>query len=139
MLFENVTVLYNFHKPVISIHNSDDAFVHDIVYRNIVVENAMMQGDNGRNNELIEMNLNKSGWTTVKDEYGTVDGVLIDGLTVMNTADGRVPASRISGIDETHRITNVTLKNVNILGKAVQDLKGLNLSVNEFCEGITVE
>ena len=139
VLFENVTVLYNFHKPVISIHNSDDAFVHDIVYRNIVVENAMMQGDNGRNNELIEMNLNKSGWTTVKDEYGTVDGVLIDGLTVMNTADGRVPASRLSGIDETHRITNVTLKNVNILGKAVQDLKGLNLSVNEFCEGITVE
>ena len=139
VLFEDITVLYNFHKPVISIHNSDDAFIHGIVYRNILVENAMMQGDNGRNNELIEMNLNKSGWTTVKDEYGTVDSVLIDGLTVVNTADGRVPASRISGIDETHRITNVTLKNVNILGKAVQDFKGLNLSVNEFCDGITVE
>jgi hypothetical protein len=139
VLFEDITVLYNFHKPVISIHNSDDAFIHDIVYRNILVENAMMQGDNGRNNELIEMNLNKSGWTTVKDEYGTVDSVLIDGLTVVNTADGRVPASRISGIDETHRISNVTLKNVTILGKAVKDLKGLNLSVNEFCEGITVE
>ncbi len=44
VLFENITVLYNFHKPVISIHNSDDAFVHDITYRNIVVENALMQG-----------------------------------------------------------------------------------------------
>ena len=33
----------------------------------------------------------------------------------------------------------VTLKNVTILGKPVQDLKGLNLSVNEFCDGITVE
>ena len=139
VLFENVTVLYNFHKPVISIHNSDDAFVHDITYRNIVVENAMMQGDNGRNNELIEMNLNKSGWTTVKDEYGSVDNILIDGLTVVNTADGRVPASRISGVNEEHRITNVTFVNVNILGKPVQDLKGLNLSVNEFCEGITVK
>ncbi len=139
VLFENITVLYNFHKPVISIHNSDDAYIHDIVYRNITVENALMQGDNGRNNELIEMNLNKSGWSTVKDEFGTVDNVLIDGLTVVNTADGRVPASRISGVDEAHRITNVTLKNVTVLGQPVQDLKGLNLSVNEFCEGITVE
>ena len=139
VLFENVTVLYNFHKPVISIHNSDDAYIHDITYHNIVVENAMMQGDNGRNNELIEMNLNKSGWTTVKDEFGTVDNVLIDGLTVVNTADGRVPASRIGGQDEAHRITNVIIRNVNILGSQITDLKGLNLSLNEFCEGITVE
>ena len=28
--FEDITVLYNFHKPVISIHNSDDAWVHYI-------------------------------------------------------------------------------------------------------------
>jgi len=139
ILFENITVLYNFHKPVISIHNSDDAYIHDIVYRNILVENAMMQGDNGRNNELIEMNLNKSGWTTVKDEYGTVDNVLIDGLTVLNTLEGKVPASRISGVDEAHRITHVVLKNITILGRPVQDLKGLNLTVNEFTEGITVE
>ena len=55
VLFEDITVLYNFHKPVISIHNSDDAFVHSIAYHNIVVENAFMQGDNGNNKELIEM------------------------------------------------------------------------------------
>ncbi len=60
VLFENITVLYNFHKPVISIHNSDDAYVHDIVYRNILVENAFMQGDNGNNKELIEMTLQNS-------------------------------------------------------------------------------
>ena len=139
VLFENITVLYNFHKPVISIHNSDDAFVHHIEYRNILVENAFMEGDNGRNNELIEMNLNKSGWSTVKDEFGSVDDVLIDGLTVLHTKDGRVPASRISGQSEDNRITNVTFRNVSILGQKVQDLKGLNVSVNEFCENITVE
>ena len=140
VLFENVTVLYNFHKPVISIHNADDAFVHDITYRNIVVENAFMQGDNGSNRELIEMTLQKNGnWSTVKDEYGSIDNVLIDGLTVVNTADGKVPPSRFAGQSPENRITNVTLRNVSILGEIITDLDGLKASVNEFCEGITVE
>lgn len=139
VLFEDITVLYNFHKPVISIHNSDDAYVHDIVYRNIVVENALMQGDNGNNKELIEMTLLKSGWSTVKDEYGSIDNVLIDGLTVLNTVDGRVPASRLVGHNEQHRITNVTLRNVRILGEPITDLKGLKLSINDYCDAITVE
>ena len=139
VLFENITVLYNWHKPVISIHNSDDAFVHGITYRNITVENAFMQGDNGRNKELIEMTLQNSSWSTVKDEFGSIDDVLIDGLTVVNTADGKVPASRFSGQTEENRITNVRMKNVTILGQPIKDLKSLNASVNEFCEGITVE
>lgn len=139
VLFEDITVLYNFHKPVISIHNSDDAYVHDITYRNILVENAMMQGDNGNNKELIEMTLQNSGWSTVTDAFGSIDDVHIQGLTVLNTADGRVPASRFSGQGPENRITNVTLEDVTILGQKIQDLKALNASVNEFCEAITVK
>ena len=139
VLFEDITVLYNFHKPVISIHNSDDAYVHDIVYRNIVVENAMMQGDNGFNKELIEMTLQNSQWSTVRDEFGSIDNVLIDGLTVLRTANGKIPASRFSGQDEEHRITHVTLRNVNILGQRVTDLKTMKLSVDDYCDAITIE
>lgn len=139
VLFENITVLYNFHKPVISIHNSDDAYVHDITYRNILVENAFMQGDNGNNKELIEMTLANSGWSTVTDAFGSIDNVLIDGLTVLNTADGKVPASRFVGHGEENRITNVTMRNVTILGQKITSLKELNGTVNEFCDGITVE
>ena len=138
VLFEDITVLYNFHKPVISIHNSDDAFVHDITYRNILVENAMMQGDNGNNKELIEMTLQNSAWSTVRDEFGTIDNVLIDGLTVLNTVDGKVPRSRFSGQDEEHMITNVTLQNVKILGNPVTTLKDMKVSQNEYCDGITI-
>lgn len=138
VLFEDITVLYNFHKPVISIHNSDDCFVHDITYRNIMVENAFMQGDNGNNKELIEMSLAKSSWTTVRDEFGTIDNVLIDGLTVVNTSNGKVPRSRIAGQDEEHMITNVTLQDVTILGTPVTSLKEMKLDVNDFCDGITV-
>ena len=139
VLFENITVLYNFHKPVISIHNSDDAYVHDITYRNIVVENAMMQGDNGNNKELIEMTLSNSSWSTVRDEFGSIDNILIDGLTVLNTVNGRIPASRLSGHSEENRITNVTLRNVTILGQPITDLKTMRLSVDEYCDNITIE
>ncbi len=139
VLFENITVLYNFHKPVISIHNSDDAFVHDIVYRNIVVENAFMQGDNGNNKELIEMTLQNSSWSTVRDEFGSIDAVTIDGLTVLNTLDGKVPRSRLSGIGEENRITNVTLRNVRILGEPVTTLKEMKLSTDDYCDGIVIE
>ena len=138
VLFEDITVLYNFHKPVISIHNSDDAFVHDITYRNILVENAFMQGDNGNNRELIEMTLQNSSWSTVRDEFGTIDNILIDGLTVLHTADGKVPRSRFSGQDEEHRITNVVLQHVTILGNPVTSPEDMKISVNEYCDGITV-
>ena len=139
VLFEDVTVLYNFHKPIISIHNSDDAFVHGIVYRNIVVENAFMQGDNGNNKELIEMTLQNSSWSTVRDEFGSIDNVLIDGLTVINTPEGKVPRSRMSGIGEDNMITNVTLKNVKILGQPITTLKDMKLSIDEYCDGIVIE
>lgn len=139
VLFEDITVLYNFHKPVISIHNSDDAWVHDVTYRNILVENAMMQGDNGLNKELIEMTLQNSAWSTVKDEFGHTDGITIDGLTVLNTAEGKVPRSRFAGQDEEHRISDVTLRNITILGEPIRDLKALRLSLNEYCDNIVIE
>ena len=139
VLFENITVLYNFHKPIISIHNSDNAYIHDITYRNILVENAFMQGDNGVNKELIDVTMLKSGWSTVKDKYGSVDNVLIDGLTVVNTLNGAVPESRFVGHGSDNRITNVTMQNVTILGKRITSLEELNASVNEFCDNITVK
>ena len=139
VLFEDITVLYNFHKPVISIHNSDDAWVHDITYRNITVENALMQGDNGFNKELIEMTLQNSSWSTVRDEFGKTSDVLIDGLTVINTENGKIPASRMSGVSEDNMITNVKLRNVNILGQKMTSLKEMKLSIDDYCDGIMVE
>ena len=113
--------------------------MHAIVYRNIVVENAFMQGDNGNNKELIEMTLQNSAWSTVKDEFGSIDDVLIDGLTVLRTLDGKVPASRLSGHGEDNRITNVTLRNVTILGEKMTNLKQMKLRYDDYCEGIVVE
>ena len=81
----------------------------------------------------------KSGWSTVKDEYGSIDNVLIDGLTVMNTVDGKVPESRFLGHGPENQVTNVTIQNVTIVGKKITSLEELNASTNEYCEAITVK
>lgn len=98
-----------------------------------------MQGDNGFNKELIEMTLQNSSWSTVRDEFGKTSDVLIDGLTVINTETGKIPASRMSGVSEDNMISNVTLRNVNILGQKMTTLKEMKLSTDDYCEGITVE
>lgn len=36
--FSNITVLHNFHKPVMSIHNADDVEASGIVFRDITVD-----------------------------------------------------------------------------------------------------
>ena len=138
VLFKDITVLYNNHKPVISIHNSDDAVVRNVTYQNITVENAFMRGDNGVNNELIEMHMLKSGWSAVRDEYGGVRDILIDGLTVVNTLDGKAPPSRFLGHSEAHMLENVTIKNVTILGEKITDLAALKAEVNEFAANVSV-
>ena len=72
-------------------------------------------------------------------EFGSIDNVLIDGLTVINTLEGKVPRSRMSGIGEDNMITNVTLKNVKILGQPITTLKDMKLSIDEYCDGIVIE
>lgn len=85
VLFEDITVIYNLHKPVISIHNADDALVQNITYRNITVENANMgKGDGGGNPELIELSTKRLGYWAETEKRGNIRGVLIENLTLLS-------------------------------------------------------
>ena len=137
--FKDITILYNNHKPVVSIHNSDDATVRNITYQNIMVENAYMRGDNGVNVELIEFHMIKTHWSAERVEYGSIHDILIDGLTVVRTLDGKVPPSRILGYNEDHMVENVTIKNVTILGERITSLEALRMELNEYTRNITIE
>lgn len=137
--FKNITVLYNFHKPVISIHNSDDALVQNITYSNIVVENAFMgRGDAGDNNQLIDFNIAASGWSTTPNR-GKIKDVLVENLTVLNSDAGVTPPSRIYGYDEEHMVENVTIRNVVINGNRITNEKDLKLKINSYTANIIVE
>ncbi|MCS7202462.1 MAG: discoidin domain-containing protein [Dictyoglomus sp.] len=133
--FRDITVLYNFHKPVISIHNSDNALVKNIYYENIIVENALMgEGDAGENNQLIDFAILSSQWSSTK-ERGNVRNVYINNVKVLK---GKFPPSRIIGYDENHTIENVNIKNLVILGKEIKSLEEGRFKINPFVKNINI-
>jgi polygalacturonase len=127
--FEDITVLSNFHKPIISIHNSDDATVKDITYKNITIENAQSgSGDGVDMPYLIDFWIMKnSGWSTT-EERGQIRNVTIDGVKVLG---GRDLASRIQGFDETHTIEGVTIKNLEVLGNKITSFEQGKFEIDE--------
>lgn len=143
--FQNITVLHNFHKPVMSIHNADDAKISGIRYRNITVEDASMgKGDAGDNAQLIDITIAGSNWSSTT-KRGTVDDVVFDGIHVLYGDDsidfreGNLCPLRMMGADETHMVTNVTVKNLEIQGNAVTQENvrdNISSSLDKFTENI---
>ena len=134
--FKNITVLHNFHKPVISIHNSDDATVQDIYYYNIVVEDAQMgEGDAGANKQLIDFTIMASGWSAT-GERGHIKNVTVENVKVLG---GKIPPSRIIGFDKDHAIENVTIKGLNILGKDIKTKEDAKLETNQYVSNLVIE
>ena len=141
IVFSNITVLHNFHKPVMSIHNANNAVVKNVTYDTITVEDASMgRGDAGSNNQLIEFATEYSQtWSTnhKTTALGRVDGVtvknisVIDGNIVMNVRIAGSVDTRSGYGNSVHRIDNVTLENIWIQGKAMKSNYAY-LSVNRY-------
>lgn len=146
--FSNITVLHNFHKPVMSIHNADDAEVSGIVFRDITVEDASMgKGDAGKNCQLIDITVAQSSWSTSK-KRGTVHDILFDGIRVLDGDDGidfkegNLCPIRIQGFDEEHLCQDVTIRNLEILGQKVTQenyADNPDTSVSRFTDNIVFE
>lgn len=133
ILFSNITVLHNYHKPVISIHNSDDAAISNVVFRNITVEDAQMQGDtpNDTSDDLfIDFSIEYSPSWSVTDKRGTIDGVTVDNVVVLEQKEGII--SSMSGYSDANSIKNVTLSNIKIEDKEVRSAADLSLTTNKY-------
>jgi hypothetical protein len=125
--FKNITVLHNFHKPVISIHNGDNAVVKNIHYDNITVEDAQMgEGDAGKNNQLIDLWVGVGTWSVTEDR-GSISDVYFNNINVLS---GKMPPSRITGYDSEHAVKNIYINNLNILGKSITNAKDGQFDIN---------
>lgn len=111
--FNNITVIYNLHKPVISIHNSDECEVRDVEYNNIVVENADMQFGN----TLIEFEVCESSWSTTAGR-GSIDGVDVNGLKVL-AGTNKTLTAKIEGFGSDYFVKNIRFSNMEIYGQYV--------------------
>jgi len=136
--FENITVLNNFHKPVISVHNADDAAVSHIIFRNIVVEREEIgSGDGSQMPYLIDLHIVKSGNWSTTSERGTISDVTIENVSVLS---GNKVNCRIKGFDEGHKITDVRIKNLRVLGEEITDPENPLLQIDaSTSDGIRVE
>lgn len=139
IVFENITVLHNFHKAAISMHNSDDANITNVTYKNVTIEDASMLGDNqtdGENDFLMDFTIAYNiEWTKSEGNRGTIDGVTIDNIKVYQMKDTIV--SRMLGESDTSKIKNVSISNIEIGGKTIKDKKDLSIFENSYVENIT--
>ena len=114
IVFRDITVLHAFHKPVISIHNSDSAAVRSVLFENITVEDAQMGLGDGTP-YLIDFTTTESQWSATL-KRGTIDGVTVRNVKVLN---GRKPSVRIWSNDESSRIDHVTISGLEWAGEEI--------------------
>ena len=123
--FRNITVLHNFHKPVMSVHNSDNASIKNVCFENIVVEDAQMgEGDGSR--LLIELTTTKSQWSK-SAVRGNIRGVVFDNIKVLS---GKEASVRIFAYNKDYTIDDVLFRNMEILGKRITSMDDIRLNKN---------
>ncbi len=126
IMFRNITVLHNYHKPVISCHNSDYATISNLNYVNYTVEDAQMGGANG--GYLIEMMVSYDiNWSTSVKERGQTKDVLIDNIVVLG---GKDVSGSISGYGPNNKTSNVKISNLKIKGQEIRSLADAKIATN---------
>ena len=125
--FRNITVLHNFHKPVISIHNSDHALVRHVVYDTIIVEDAQM-GEGDGDPYLIDFTTTASQWSTTL-RRGSIRDVTVSHVCVLS---GKKPGIRIyaSGTDST--IDDIRITALTILGEPIHDFSQVDYLASPY-------
>lgn len=137
--FRNITIIHNFHKPAMSIHNCDDADIKNVTFENITLEDGQMFGDNrndGLDDYLIDITIAYNiEWTKSGAARGSIDGVTFKNIKTSPLADSII--SRINGEDTASDVKNVTFENIYIGDKAVSKASDLKLVSNNFVSKVT--
>lgn len=128
--FENITVLHANHKPVLSIHNSDNALIQNVIFRNITVEDChLAQGDGAE--FLIDLTTTKSQWSKTR-ERGSIRNVLIENVNVLS---GRAPSVRIFAFSKDYTIDDVVIRNLTLMGTKILSFDDLRYTENRRSNG----
>ena len=112
--FRKITVLHNFHKPVMSVHNSDRAAVRDVLFEDVTVEDAEM-GEGDGTPWLLELTTTASQWSRTA-ERGTIDGVTVRRVKVLG---GKRPGVRIVPAGKDAPIDHVRISGLEVLGEKI--------------------
>ena len=145
--FNNITILHNYHKPVMSIHNGNNANIKRVKFTNITVEDASMgQGDAGSNTQLVDITAKHNA--TWSNQHTITSLGQIEDITVKNIlvkAGSAKLKFRFEGSKDTrpdylnneHFVKNVSLTDISWKGKGVNNsFQGMTWYQNEYTENI---
>lgn len=134
--FQNITVVHNFHKAAMSIHNADIAEITNVVYKNITIEDGQMKGDNqndGENDYFVDLSIEYSIEWSENTNLGNVNGVTFENIKVIEIADSCV--TRVQGFRGSNaRVSNVTFKDIDYAGVEVASGDDINLVLGDLAD-----
>lgn len=139
--FRDITVVHNYHKAVVSLHNADRAQVSNVLYENITVEHGEMLGDNrndGMNDYLIDLSIEYNADWSVNEDLGDVDGVTVRNVLFQDVPDTAI--TRVRGDLATGAVMrNVTFENIQIGDVEAKDASSLRLQEGSNVENVTIK
>ncbi len=130
IVFENCDILHVERTGwnsggAFTIHNGDQAHIHDVTYRNIRVEDAR--------EKLIDLKVQDSFWST-SAQRGRIDSIRFENISVV---DGVLPPSIIQGYDIDHQITDVSIVGLTHRGQPINTILDARL-ITEIASRITL-
>ncbi|MCG8568679.1 MAG: hypothetical protein MJB14_00930 [Spirochaetes bacterium] len=133
--FINTTVLHNFHKPVISLHNGAEAKINGVSYINTTVEDNQM-GEGDGENVLIDIYIGGNPFVPPGTQRGTVSNVHISGVTVL---EGKIPRIQVKGANYNHTVKKVYINDIHVLGEEWLSADQFDYITNPFISQIYLE
>lgn len=147
ILFEDIVVLHNFHKAPISIHNSNNADIKRVTFKNITIEDASMGQGDGQN-VLVDFSVRYSPtWSNGHKVtgLGSVQGVTVENVTVLNASNANQNISLAGSVDNreqyqgsVHKLSDVTFRDFEIIGSLLTEGSPM-VHANSYVENLRIE
>ncbi|MGM9873949.1 MAG: glycosyl hydrolase family 28 protein [Bacilli bacterium] len=144
--FKDITVLFNYHKAVISIHNANNAYIKNVHFENITIENARMGCGDGVPYLIDIQNLYSSTWSTnhATTSLGFIESIYINNVLVLSNASKSL--INISGCldnrsgfnnTEEHFVKDININNVYIDNEYLTDNSSL-LNIGNYVYNLSI-
>ena len=137
VLFENIDIIHCEYEgwqsgAVFSIHNGDRGYVHNIVYKDIYIEDAR--------EKLIDFKILSSVYSVDKWR-GYISDIVLDGIYVTGSV---LPPSILRGYqpdernEEPHIISNISVRNLLLNGEKITGLMNAHV-IAEIAKDVIIE
>ncbi len=133
VVFESIDVIHSVTRyPVMGIHHGDRAKIHDIVFKNIIVEDTPGA-------QPFDVRITHSAWNG-NEGIGNIRSVLFKDITFLEEKTDNILSyhSRIQGHSEESDISGVVFENIKFGSKTADSIESLGLEVFDYASDIEV-